>query len=118
MTGKSHHTLDSCPVVPGAVKQNDFAARRKMIHIALEVPLRAFFFGWLVQRNHPTNSRIQALSDPFNDAPFPAESRPSKRTQTRSPVASTQSCNLINSSCSFNNSLRYSHRSISGGRAD
>src|SRR6056300_2107448 len=70
MTGKPHDTLDSRTVVPGAVKQNDFAARRKMIHIALEVPLRAFFFGWLVQRNHPTNSRIQALSDPFNDAAF------------------------------------------------
>src|SRR4030095_373100 len=40
--------------------------------------------------------------------PFPAASRPSKMTMTRSPFALTQSCNMHSSACSLISSFAYS----------
>ena len=36
---KPHDPLDTRPIVPTAIKQHDFAGRRKMRDIALEIPL-------------------------------------------------------------------------------
>src|SRR5262245_43470434 len=46
--------------------------------------------------------------------PFPAASRPSSTTITRSPLCTTQSCNRHNSLCNLRNSFVYSLRFISG----
>ena len=46
LIGETHHALDTCPIIPAAVKQNDFPCRRQMRNIALEIPLRFFSLTW------------------------------------------------------------------------
>src|SRR6202041_2026555 len=42
---KAHHPFDASAVVPAAVKQHDLAAGRKMLNVALEIPLAALALG-------------------------------------------------------------------------
>src|SRR4051794_15261926 len=39
-----------------------------MLDVALEVPLGAFAFGWLVQSNHAGPARVEVLGEPLDGA--------------------------------------------------
>lgn len=58
---KAHHGFDARSVVPGAVEGNEFARSRKMLHIALEIPLAALSFGGLGQCYGAGRARVHIL---------------------------------------------------------
>src|SRR5258705_4085721 len=60
---ESHHLLDTPPVVPGPVEQDDLTPRRQVRHIALVVPLPALPLGGCRQRGYPRDARAQILGD-------------------------------------------------------
>ena len=53
------------------VKQHDFAARRQMRNVALEVPLAPLAFGRGGQRHSADDARVEALHDPFDRPALP-----------------------------------------------
>ena len=57
-------------VVPAAVQQHDLASGRKVRHITLEVPLRAFAVGWLGQGNGTAHARVERAGDGGDDTPL------------------------------------------------
>ena len=61
--GKAHHPLDTGPVVPTAVEDHDFAGRREMRHVALDVHLRFLALGRRRQRDHAKDARADAFGD-------------------------------------------------------
>ena len=63
-----HHPLDAGAVVPAAVEQDDLAGRRKVRHVALEVPLGPLALGRRRQRHHAADARVEALGDPLDGA--------------------------------------------------
>ena len=67
---KSHHALDASPVVPAAIKQHDFTSGGQMRDVTLEVPLRPFPIIWGWQRHHFADTRVKALGDALDGAPF------------------------------------------------
>ena len=67
---KSHDALDTGPVVPAAVKQDDLAGARQMRHIALEIPLGLLARVRRGQGGDPADARVEALRDAFDDATF------------------------------------------------
>src|SRR5258707_4069864 len=60
---ESHHLLDTRPVVPGPVEQDDLTPRRQMRDIALVVPLPALPLGGCRQRGYPRDARAQIFGD-------------------------------------------------------
>src|SRR5258708_11688452 len=60
---ESHHLLDTPPVVPGPVEQDDLTPRRQMRDIALVVPLPALPLGGCRQRGYPRDARAQIFGD-------------------------------------------------------
>ena len=77
---EAHHVLDAGAVVPTAIEDDDFARRRKVRHVALQVHLAllAIRSGRAAPRRGMTRGltrSVIALMVP----PLPAPSRPSKR---------------------------------------
>ena len=70
---ESHHLLDTRPVVPGPVEQDDLTPRRQVRHIALVVPLPALPLGGCRQRGYPRDAGAQIFGDAF-DGPTLARS--------------------------------------------
>jgi hypothetical protein len=64
---EAHDPLDAGAVVTGTVEQHDLAGSRQMWHIALEIPLAALALAGCGQRYDPGNTRIEPLSDAFDD---------------------------------------------------
>src|SRR6185369_7490866 len=60
---ESHHLLDTRPVVPGPVEQDDLTPRRQVRDIALVVPLPALPLGGCRQRGYPRDARAQIFGD-------------------------------------------------------
>src|SRR6478752_611252 len=60
---ESHDLLDTRPVVPGPVEQDDLTPRRQVRDIALVVPLPAFPLGGCRQRGYPRDARAQIFGD-------------------------------------------------------
>jgi len=65
---EAHDALDAGPVVPGAVEHHDLAARRQMLDVALEIPLRGFALGRLLERDDAGATRIEMLHEPLDGA--------------------------------------------------
>ena len=70
LTTESHDALDPRAVVPGPVKQHNFAARGQMLDIPLKIPLPNLCFCRLFQGDNPGTARIEVLHEPFDCAPF------------------------------------------------
>src|SRR5262249_11813231 len=70
---KTHHLLNTRPVVPGPIEQDDLTARRQMRDIALVIPLPTLPLGGYRQRGYPHDTRTQIFSDPL-DGPTLARS--------------------------------------------
>src|SRR6476659_8601058 len=60
---ESHHLLDTRPVVPGPVEQDDLTPRRQLRDIALVVPLPALPLGGCRLINYPRDARAQIFGD-------------------------------------------------------
>ena len=60
---KAHDALDTGAVVPGAVKDDDFALGGKLFHVALEVPLALFARVGSGQRLDAAGARVEVLGD-------------------------------------------------------
>ena len=60
---ESHHALNTGPVIPAAIKQDELASGRQMRDIALEVPLRLLSLRGGAEGDHAADARIQALRD-------------------------------------------------------
>ncbi len=69
--GEAHHSLDARPVVPGAVEQDDLPGGGKVLHVALEVPLRRLALARLVEGDHRGAARVQVLHEPLDRAALP-----------------------------------------------
>jgi hypothetical protein len=63
VVAEAHHALDTGAVVPAAVEQHHLAGRRQVLHIALEVPLRAFAVVGCRQGHGAAHARVQPLRD-------------------------------------------------------
>ena len=62
-SAEPHHALDARAVVPAAVEDHDFARRRQVLHVALDVHLALLALGRRRQRNDAEHAR----TDPFGD---------------------------------------------------
>ena len=71
-----HDPLDAGPVVPGAVEQHDFARRRQVRHVALEIPLAPLSLGGRRQGDDPTDPGVEALRDALDGAALPRRVAP------------------------------------------
>jgi len=63
-----HDPLHAGTIVPAAVEQHDFAGRRQMGNVALEIPLRALALGGSRKRHHLAGSRVEPLGHTLDDA--------------------------------------------------
>ena len=66
LLAESHHPLDTGAVVPGPVEQQDLARGRKVLNVALEVPLSTLDLGRFLQRDHARAARIEVLHEPLD----------------------------------------------------
>ena len=65
---EAEHVLDAGAVVPAAVEQDELAARRQVLDVALEVPLLALAFGRTRQRDDAGDARVEVLGDALDRA--------------------------------------------------
>ena len=65
---KAHHLLDAGAVVPAAIEQHDFAARRQVLDVALEIPLRALALARVRQRDDAALPRVEQASEHVDGA--------------------------------------------------
>jgi len=65
---KAHDPLDAGPVVPGAVEKDDFAARRQVVDVTLEIPLAAFRLGRFLERHDARAPGVQVLHETLDGA--------------------------------------------------
>ena len=63
---EAHYPLHARAVVPRTVEEHNFACRRQILNIALEIPLAAFRFSRLFQSHHPRATRIQMFHITLN----------------------------------------------------
>ena len=63
-----HHPLDAAAVVPGPVEEHHLSGGGQVVHVALEVPLRALTVGRLLQRHDTSAARIQVLHEALDRA--------------------------------------------------
>ena len=68
VSAEAHDAFDTGAVVPGAVEHRDLAARRQMLHVALEIPLSALDVAGLLERHDARTARIQVLHETFDRA--------------------------------------------------
>ena len=57
--GIAHDLLDARAIVPAAVEQDDFAGRRQMLDVALEIPFGLFALGRARKRDHAALARVE-----------------------------------------------------------
>src|SRR5262245_23562748 len=67
---EAHHALNTGPVVPTAVEDHDFTARRQMGQVALNIHLRLFAVRRCRQCNHTEDTRAYPLSNGFDRTAF------------------------------------------------
>ena len=67
---ETEHLFHHAAVIPGPVKQGDFATGRQMLDIALEIPLRCLAVRGFGQRNHPRHPWIKIFAYPFDRTAF------------------------------------------------
>lgn len=70
VVAKPHDLLDARAVVPAAVEQHDFAGRRQVRDVTLEVPLGLFAVIRRRQGGNPADPGVQALGDALDHATF------------------------------------------------
>ena len=61
-----HHPLDSGPVVPRPVEQNDLARRGQVLDVALEVPFPVLALARFLQSYHRRAPGVQVLGEAFD----------------------------------------------------
>src|SRR6516162_6013253 len=64
LSAEAHHPLNTGPVVPRTVEENDLARRREMRDVALDVNLRLLTVGGGRQCHVPVDARARAGGDP------------------------------------------------------
>jgi hypothetical protein len=62
------HPLDAAAVVPGPVEEHHLSGGGQVVHVALEVPLRALTVGGLLQRHYTCAARVQVLHEALDRA--------------------------------------------------
>ncbi len=62
---ETHNLLDAGAVVPTPIKKDHFTGGGQVGDIPLEVPLRAFSFGWLCECDNPHRTRVGPLENAF-----------------------------------------------------
>ncbi len=67
---EAHDPFDAGAIVPGAVEEHDFAGRRQVHGVALEIELAAFGFGWLGERDGPCMARVHVLVEGLDARAF------------------------------------------------
>ena len=65
---EAHDALDAGAVVPAAVEQDDFAARRQVLDVALEIPLAALHLARFLERHDAGAARVQVLHEALDRA--------------------------------------------------
>ncbi len=65
---KAHDALDAGAVVPTAIKHHDFATRREMLDVALEVPLSLFRVRGFFERDDASAARVEVLHEALDRA--------------------------------------------------
>ena len=68
LRAEAHYVLDARAIVPAPVEQDDFAPRRKVGYVALEIPLVALALARGRKRGDAADARIEALRDALDDA--------------------------------------------------
>ena len=58
--------FDHAAIVPAAIEEGDFATRRQMIDVALEIPLALFGFAGFRKCNNPRAARIKIFAEPLD----------------------------------------------------
>jgi hypothetical protein len=67
---ETHHPLDPGAVVPAAIEDHDFAGRREMAEVALDVHLALLTLGRRGERDDAKHARAHALGDRFDRPAF------------------------------------------------
>jgi hypothetical protein len=88
---KSHDFLNTGSVVPAAIKQNNFTARRQFSNIALEIPFTRLSGGWNTKSNYMSIARTQMLSNSLNCSILTGGVTPLKNDQELSPASNNVS---------------------------
>ena len=70
VAAETHHPLDSRPVVPGPIEQDDLAGGGEMGDVALDVQLALFPIRGRGQRDVLEHAGAAALHDATDDAPL------------------------------------------------
>src|SRR5262249_10329797 len=65
---KVHHVFHAGPVVPAAVEDDDFAATREMLQVALGIELGFLTIRWGGQGHETEHARTDALHDGLDGA--------------------------------------------------
>ena len=65
---EAHHALHAGAVVPGAVKEDDLAAAREVLYVALEVPGGGLALGRLLQGHGAGTTGVQMLVEALDGA--------------------------------------------------
>ena len=110
-----HDPFDTGAVVPGSIEERDLAARRQLLHVALEVPLPDLGVVRCRERDVTGEPGFMCSRIRWIVPPFPAVSRPSNRSNTRCPVARTHDCIFTSSICSSSRSPSYARRLTRSG---
>ena len=71
LRAEAHDGFNPGAVVPGAVEEDEFALRREVRHIALEVPLSGFDVRGFGQSHHARAAGIQVLHEAADRAALP-----------------------------------------------
>ena len=67
---KPHDPFDAATIIPRAVKEHDFAGRRKVLNVTLEIPLAQFAVLWLIEGYDAATTRIEVFAKPLNGPTF------------------------------------------------
>src|SRR3954451_16308684 len=66
LTAEAHHVLDSSPVVPTAVEDDDLTSRWEVRHVALKVDLALLAVGLGWKGHRPKNAGADTFRDRFD----------------------------------------------------
>ena len=68
LRGEAHHPFDPGAVVPTPIEDDDFACRRQMRDVSLDIHLRFLPLGRRGQRHHAKHPRADAFGDRLDRA--------------------------------------------------
>ncbi len=75
---KSHYALNTGPVIPAPVEDDDFTSGGQSFNVALGMQLRLLSLGGRGQSHQTKHTGTDALDDAFDDSAFPGGVAPQK----------------------------------------